>query len=116
MSQSKYSLAFIEDVYPYSGVNSVNINKAITAGSPTPTLGFEDFICLENHALEIPWWSDLVNGIEKPVIQDGHIKVPEKPGLGVELMDQQHSFSYCWEQRKARETSWSLLARSTAFL
>ena len=47
MAQSKYSLAYIEDVYPYSGVNSVNVNKAITAGSPTPTLGFEDIFGFE---------------------------------------------------------------------
>ncbi|MDP3001767.1 MAG: mandelate racemase/muconate lactonizing enzyme family protein [Bacteroidales bacterium] len=157
MSQSKYCLAYIEDVYHFSQTNSVNVNKAISAGSPVPTLGFEDifgfegyrpfieenaidiihadmltsggmletkkiadyghifgirtmmhcagspiasiamvhcaatiqdFICLENHALEIPWWSDLITGFEKPIIRDGLIKVPEKPGLGIELNDE----------------------------
>ncbi len=157
MANSKYSLAYIEDVVSYRAFNSININKAITAGSPTPTLGFEDifgfegfrpfieenaidlihpdlltsggmietkkiadyayqfgirsmmhcagspigtmamvhtaatirdFICLENHALEIPWWSDLVEGVEKPIIQSGFIKVPDKPGLGVVLNDE----------------------------
>ena len=157
MSDSKYSLAYIEDVVNFNAYNSVNINKAITSGSPTLTLGFEDifgfegfrpfieeqaidiihpdmltsggmietrkiadyayqfgiktmmhcagspigtmamvhtaatirdFICLENHALEIPWWADLVDGIEKPIIQKGHISIPEKPGLGVELNDE----------------------------
>jgi len=65
------------------------------AGSPIGTMAMvhtaatiRDFICLENHALEIPWWADLVDGIEKPVIQEGHISIPEKPGLGVELNDE----------------------------
>lgn len=157
MAESKYSLAYIEDVVNFRSFNSVGINKALTAGSPTPTLGFEDiygfegfrpfieekgidiihpdmltsggmietkiiadyahqfgiktmmhcagspigtmamvhtaatikeFISLENHALEIPWWQDLVTGIDKPIIQDGLIRVPEKPGLGVEFNDE----------------------------
>lgn len=47
------------------------------------TLG--DFIVMENHAVDMPWWQDLVTGVPKPIIQDGYIPVPEKPGLGVEL-------------------------------
>ncbi len=45
----------------------------------------QNFIALEHHSVDIPWWEDLVTGIEKPIVVDGHIKVPEKPGLGVEL-------------------------------
>jgi L-alanine-DL-glutamate epimerase-like enolase superfamily enzyme len=47
-----------------------------------------DFVALEHHALDLPWWSDLVMGIPKPIIQDGYIPVPETPGLGVELNDE----------------------------
>ena len=155
MTDSKYALAYLEDVVHYTAFNSVNINKQITEGSPTPTLGFEDlfslqgfkpfieqkaidiihpdmltsggmietkkiadyaalfgiktmmhnagspigtmamvhcaatnpnFISLENHALEIPWWQDLVNGVEKPILKKGgYINVPDAPGIGVEL-------------------------------
>lgn len=158
MADSKYSLAYIEDVVHFSWFDSVNINSKLTTGSPTPTLGFEDlfglegfapfiqqkainiihpdmltsggmietkkiadyadrfgiktmmhcacspvgsmamvhvastireFISLENHALEMPWWGDLVTGVEKPVIQQGgYIPVPEGPGLGVELNEE----------------------------
>jgi L-alanine-DL-glutamate epimerase-like enolase superfamily enzyme len=42
----------------------------------------ENFPILENHSVDIPWWSDLVDGIEKPVVNKGFIKVPETPGLG----------------------------------
>ncbi|MGP8246194.1 MAG: mandelate racemase/muconate lactonizing enzyme family protein [Bryobacteraceae bacterium] len=45
----------------------------------------ENFLACENHSLDVPWWQDLVEGIEKPIIDKGFIKVPDKPGLGVAL-------------------------------
>jgi L-alanine-DL-glutamate epimerase-like enolase superfamily enzyme len=45
----------------------------------------ENFVALEHHSLDIPWWEDLVTGIDKPIFNKGFVKVPEKPGLGVEL-------------------------------
>ncbi|MFN3848752.1 MAG: mandelate racemase/muconate lactonizing enzyme family protein [Spirosomataceae bacterium] len=45
----------------------------------------ENFVALEHHSFDVPWWEDLVTGIEKPIYKDGFVKVPEKPGLGVEL-------------------------------
>jgi L-alanine-DL-glutamate epimerase-like enolase superfamily enzyme len=53
----------------------------------------ENFWVLENHSVDIPWWDDLVDGIEKPIVNRGFIKVPEGPGLGITLNDevvQQH--------------------------
>jgi hypothetical protein len=46
-----------------------------------------NFLALENHSLDVPFWQDLVNGLEKPIIQQGYIKVPDTPGLGVTLND-----------------------------
>jgi L-alanine-DL-glutamate epimerase-like enolase superfamily enzyme len=48
----------------------------------------ENFLVLENHSVDVPWWSDLVDGIEKPIINKGFITVPDKPGLGVTLNDE----------------------------
>ncbi|HYM05494.1 MAG TPA: mandelate racemase/muconate lactonizing enzyme family protein [Terriglobales bacterium] len=45
----------------------------------------ENFLALENHWLDVPWWQDLVEGIDKPIISKGYITVPDKPGLGVTL-------------------------------
>jgi L-alanine-DL-glutamate epimerase-like enolase superfamily enzyme len=45
------------------------------------------FLAMENHALDMPWWQDLVTGIPKPIIDKGYVTVPEKPGLGLELND-----------------------------
>lgn len=47
----------------------------------------ENFLACENHSLDVSWWQDLVEGVEKPIIDEGFIKVPDKPGLGVTLND-----------------------------
>ncbi len=52
-----------------------------------------NFLALENHSVDVPWWDDLVVGIDKPIVKDGYIQVPDAPGLGVTLNDdvvQQH--------------------------
>ena len=48
----------------------------------------ENFIALEHHHVDVPWWDDLVTGLPDPVIQDGFILVPDTPGLGVELNEE----------------------------
>jgi len=48
----------------------------------------ENFLCLEHHSLEVPWWEDLVTGIPKPIVKDGFAAVPERPGLGIELNEE----------------------------
>jgi L-alanine-DL-glutamate epimerase-like enolase superfamily enzyme len=44
-----------------------------------------NFLVLEFHASDVPFWDDLVEGIPKPIIQNGSIRLPDEPGLGVEL-------------------------------
>jgi len=48
----------------------------------------ENFLALENHSLDVPWWDDLVEGVEKPIVNRGYITVPEKPGLGITLNEE----------------------------
>jgi L-alanine-DL-glutamate epimerase-like enolase superfamily enzyme len=48
----------------------------------------ENFLILENHSVDVPWWNDLVDGVSKPIIEKGFITVPEKPGLGVTLNEE----------------------------
>ena len=48
----------------------------------------ENFIALEHHSVDVPWWEDLVTGIDKPIVQNGFAKVPDKPGLGIELNEE----------------------------
>jgi len=39
-------------------------------------------LAVEYHSYELDWWADLV---EEPVIEDGRITIPERPGLGLTL-------------------------------
>ena len=48
----------------------------------------ENFLALENHSVDVPWWGDLVEGIEKPIVNKGFITVPDKPGLGITLNEE----------------------------
>jgi len=48
----------------------------------------QNFLVLEDNGIYYPYWDDLVTGVSKPIIDKGYVKVPEKPGLGVELNDE----------------------------
>ncbi|MEN8227548.1 MAG: mandelate racemase/muconate lactonizing enzyme family protein [Bacteroidota bacterium] len=65
------------------------------ASSPVTFLGCvhtaaatENFVALEHHSVDNPWWEDLVTGLDKPLVQDGYVVVPHKPGIGVELNEE----------------------------
>jgi len=65
------------------------------AGSPISFLAnihcaaaTQNFIALEHHDVDTSWWEDMVKGIEKPILKDGYVKVPETPGLGVDLNEE----------------------------
>ena len=45
----------------------------------------ENFLVLEHHSVDVPWWDDLVDGIDKPIVRDGFMKAPDTPGLGITL-------------------------------
>ena len=54
-----------------------------------------NFLVLEFHGREIPWWEDLCDG-DKPFIRDGWMVPSERPGLGVTLNDEVAK-SLLWE-------------------
>ncbi len=45
-----------------------------------------NFLFLEFHARDIPWWNDLCDG-DKPFVHNGIMTVSDRPGIGVELND-----------------------------
>lgn len=62
------------------------------AGTPISTMAAvhcaaatENFIALEHHFTEVPFWGDFLDGVPKPIIQNGYIQVPDAPGLGFSL-------------------------------
>ncbi len=65
------------------------------AGSPISALAnvhcalaTENFLVLENHSVDHPVWNELITGLPRPLIQDGYIAAPEKPGLGFDDIDE----------------------------
>ena len=66
------------------------------AGSPISCLAnvhcaaaTENFLVLENHSVDYAPWNDLVTGLPNPLIEDGFIAVPEKPGLGFDDINEE---------------------------
>jgi L-alanine-DL-glutamate epimerase-like enolase superfamily enzyme len=45
----------------------------------------ENFLVMEHHNADDAWYDQLIAGVPKPLVQDGFIKVPDGPGLGIEL-------------------------------
>jgi L-alanine-DL-glutamate epimerase-like enolase superfamily enzyme len=45
----------------------------------------ENFLVMEHHGVDVPYYDDLVSGTSKPLVKEGFIQVPDGPGLGIEL-------------------------------
>ena len=67
------------------------------AGSPIVAMAnvhcaasIDNFIALEMHSVDNPWWNDLVYfvGQEGPMIKDGYINVTNAPGLGIDINEE----------------------------
>jgi len=48
----------------------------------------QNVIALEHHGVDVPWWEDLVTGPEKPLVKGGFVRVPDRPGLGIDLNEE----------------------------
>jgi len=49
----------------------------------------ENFIALEHHSLDVPWWESLVKTTGgTPLVDKGFAVVPDSPGLGIELNEE----------------------------
>jgi len=98
------------------------------AGSPISALAnvhcaaaTENFLVLENHSVDLPRWNDLIEGLPRPLIQDGYIEVPETPGLGFsdinedafrEFLDPRRPVYFdqtteVWDQERSNDRLWS---------
>jgi L-alanine-DL-glutamate epimerase-like enolase superfamily enzyme len=77
----------------------------------------ENFLVMENHSFDVPWWGDMVTGPDKPIVNKCFIAVPDRPGLGVTLNDdvvQQHlgepgyfEPTPQWNVDRTNDRSWS---------
>jgi L-alanine-DL-glutamate epimerase-like enolase superfamily enzyme len=79
----------------------------------------QNFLALEHHSLDVPWWSSLVQeGAKTPIVNRGWVDVPDRPGLGVTLNEdvvRQHlapGTGYFeptpqWDQERSWDRLWS---------
>jgi len=51
------------------------------------TAATENFLVLEYHSADIPWWDDIITGLPEPLVNGGFIEVPDKSGLGIESLN-----------------------------
>ena len=65
-----------------------------TAGTPVSFLAnvhcaaaTENFIALEHHSIDVPWWESMVK-TAKPIVEKGFANIPDAPGLGFELNEE----------------------------
>lgn len=98
------------------------------AGSPISALAnvhcaaaTENFLVLENHSVDHPQWNELVTGLPRPLIQDGFVQVPEKPGLGFDDINEEAFRQYldprdsvyfdqataAWDNERSHDRLWS---------
>jgi L-alanine-DL-glutamate epimerase-like enolase superfamily enzyme len=96
------------------------------AGTPISTMASvhcaaatENFIALEHHFTEVPFWGDFIDGVPKPIIQNGYIPVPDAPGLGFTINEdaiQEHLIpedrgffepTPQWDSEKSWDRLWS---------
>ena len=74
----------------------------------------ENFLALEYHSVDVPWWDDIASGYAKPLVRDGFIQVPDVPGLGIEALNDEVIAAHLhptipglWEPTDAWNDDWS---------
>jgi L-alanine-DL-glutamate epimerase-like enolase superfamily enzyme len=79
----------------------------------------ENFVALEHHSLDVPWWEQLVTTVAgKPLVDRGFALVPDSPGLGIELNEtivRQHlrpgsgyfDATPQWDKERSWDRTWS---------
>jgi L-alanine-DL-glutamate epimerase-like enolase superfamily enzyme len=79
----------------------------------------ENFLAVENHSLDVSWWSSMAREyLKAPIVNHGWIEVPDRPGLGVTLNEdviRQHLLPATgyfdptpqWDEERSWDRVWS---------
>ena len=59
-----------------------------TVAAAHASAAMSNFLLQEFHALDVTWFDDIVASSE-PLIQDGYLVMSDRPGLGIELDDEE---------------------------
>ncbi len=49
----------------------------------------QNVLAVEYHSVDCKWWNDLAIGIDNPLIVDGFARVSDKPGLGIDELNEE---------------------------
>ena len=76
-------IADMADTY-YVPVAMHNVSSPVaTMASAHVATAIPNSLAVEFHSYQLGWWDDLYEG--EPIIEEGHIEIPETPGLGIRL-------------------------------
>jgi len=74
----------------------------------------QNVLAVEYHSIDIPWWNDLALGIDNPLFRDGFVRVPDKPGLGIDELNEEliakhihNDYPGMWEPTDQWNNEWS---------
>lgn len=74
----------------------------------------DNFIAVEYHSNDIDWWDSMVKGSKEPIVQNGRIHLSDKPGLGIEELDDEVLKAHAnphrpglWEKTDGWDDEWS---------
>jgi L-alanine-DL-glutamate epimerase-like enolase superfamily enzyme len=67
----------------HSGATPVGHMASVHCAAAT-----QNFLVLEHHHIDDPWWEEMANARAKPIVDRGFVNVPEEPGLGVSLNEE----------------------------
>ncbi|NLG25242.1 MAG: mandelate racemase/muconate lactonizing enzyme family protein, partial [Clostridiales bacterium] len=74
----------------------------------------ENFLCCENHSVDVPWWDDIAIGTGGKLVQNGFIAVPDRPGLGIDDLNDEVLAEHVdperpglWESTEEWNKNWS---------
>lgn len=73
----------------YMNVGPHNTSSPVaTLAAAHVSAAIPNFLVMEHHQYHTPWWEKIVKG-KKPILENGYINVPDKPGLGIELNEEE---------------------------
>jgi gluconate/galactonate dehydratase len=86
--QEVKKIADFADIY-FTPVAPHNVGSPVATMAATHVCAtIPNFMILEYHHLSLPWWEKLIK-TDRPLIENGYVKVLDKPGLGIELNEEE---------------------------
>jgi L-alanine-DL-glutamate epimerase-like enolase superfamily enzyme len=84
-------ISIAQSIAQFADVHSMpvaphNISSPVgTLASAHFCAAIPNFLALEFHASDVPFWNELIEGSPRPLIENGFITIPDRPGLGITL-------------------------------